>query len=362
LASLRIAIIGAGIYGLHAAKVLVDNHHEVIIFDKESYPMQGASLLNQSRVHGGYHYPRALQTAGRSQRNYLRFLSDFSESIERNFTSIYAIAKDSKVSPKKFEQLARIIGAPIKLADKEIFTIFNKILISDVFQVDEVSYNSNVLRKIMLDKLNGLITLRLDTEIVSCQLRYSSIQKKSSVYLSSTFTDYEPFDLCINASYGEFSDVNSNNGKLSFEVCELMHVVVPSELSEVAITVIDGPYFSLTPWPSFGNHVLTHVRFTPHSKHHNFHEAYERVLGLDLVSRHEITMRDSARYIPIMSETRYLESKFAVKTVLASRDSDDARPIITSESERVLNIIGSKVDNIYDIEDVVLNFTERYKS
>jgi hypothetical protein len=103
------------------------------------------------------------------------------------------------------------------------------------------------------------------------------------------------------------------------------------------------------------------VRFTPHSKHDNFHEAYDQVSGLDLVSRHEITLRDSARYIPIMSETRYLKSKFAVKTVLASRDSDDARPIITSESERLLNIIGSKVDNIYDIEDVVLNFVERYK-
>lgn len=359
---MRIAIIGAGIYGLHAAKILVDNNHEIVVFEKESDPMQGASKLNQSRVHAGYHYPRALQTAGRSQKNSLKFLSDFSKSIERNFTSIYAITKDSKVSQEKFKQLAKVIDAPIKLADKEIFAMFNKVMVSEVFQVNEFSYNSTELRKIMLEKLNNSIDIQFNTEILGCQLNYFSMQKRSYMFLSSSFADYEPFDLCINASYGEYPGGSSKHGKLQFEVCELMHVVAPIDLSKLAITVLDGPYFSLTPWPSFGNHVLTHVRFTPHSKHESFHEARDRISDLDLISRYEITLRDCARYIPIMSETRYLKSKFAVKTVLASRDLDDARPIITSESERLLNIIGSKVDNIYDIEEVVLNFVERYKS
>ena len=113
---MKVAVVGAGIYGLHIARLLGLNNHKVDVFEKESKCMQGASLFNQARVHGGYHYPRAVSTAARSQKNYQRFIRDFSSCIDGDSQAIYAIAQSSKVSPEKFWHLAKLIGAPIKIS------------------------------------------------------------------------------------------------------------------------------------------------------------------------------------------------------------------------------------------------------
>jgi hypothetical protein len=55
-------------------------------------------------------------------------------------------------------------------------------------------------------------------------------------------------------------------------------------------------------------------------------------------------------------EIEYLESKYVVKTILNSRDFDDARPILARIDGQILHLIGSKIDNIYDVDEVVLKF------
>lgn len=47
--------------------------------------MQEASLFNQARVHGGYHYPRSLTTAARGRANYAKFIDEFNDAVIRQF-------------------------------------------------------------------------------------------------------------------------------------------------------------------------------------------------------------------------------------------------------------------------------------
>ena len=58
----------------------------------------------------------------------------------------------------------------------------------------------------------------------------------------------------------------------------------------------------------------------------------------------------------------HLNSKFAVKTILPTRDYDDARPILAESTDKILNLIGSKIDNIYDIDGILLTHLERIEN
>ena len=67
----NVVIIGGGIFGLSAAIVLGENgFSEVTVLEKEFDIMTKASLVNQNRIHMGYHYPRSLQTGRESLMGY----------------------------------------------------------------------------------------------------------------------------------------------------------------------------------------------------------------------------------------------------------------------------------------------------
>ena len=88
----RIAILGAGWYGSHIGSRLLSAGHDVIVFEKNSSVLSGASLLNQNRLHLGFHYPRSWSTRLQSRRGYKlfkKYYSDFVDAIDMN---IYLIS------------------------------------------------------------------------------------------------------------------------------------------------------------------------------------------------------------------------------------------------------------------------------
>jgi hypothetical protein len=126
-------------------------------------------------------------------------------------------------------------------------------------------------------------------------------------------------------------------------------VDLPSALRGKGITVMDGPYFSLMPFPSTPYHTLSHVRYTPHGSYPTYEQA-AGALGRGLASRADRMIRDAARYVPALAQAVHRESIWGVKTVPARRDGDDARPIVLRRSDhgRVISLLGSKIDNISD--------------
>lgn len=353
---MRVAVIGAGIYGLHVARLLGGYGHQVDVFEKEVSGMQVASKLNQARVHGGYHYPRSLQTAARSQKNYVKFISEYSSCIDIGSKAIYGIAKDSKVSPEKFWQLSKMISAPIKPASKKESELFNSKLIVQAFVVKECAFNSELVLNQLLQRMPTTVSIYHNQKIRNYNIVKKAENTKSEIYIVSEIESFGPYDLCVNATYGELTSNESFSDKLVYEVCELMHVKTPQELENLAITVIDGPFFSLTPWPVLGEKVLTHVRFTPHAEYTSYKDAQQMIDTKKVESRFGITIRDCERFLPIAREIKHLQSKYVVKTILSWRDFDDARPILAGHNAQILHLVGSKVDNIYDVDEVVLNF------
>jgi hypothetical protein len=126
-------------------------------------------------------------------------------------------------------------------------------------------------------------------------------------------------------------------------------VDLPEPLRGKGVTVMDGPYFSLMPFPSTPFSTLSHVRYTPHGAHPTYEQA-AAALRAGLTTRADWMIRDAARYVPALAGAVHRESLWGVKTVPARRDGDDARPIVLRRSDggRVLSLLGSKIDNIGD--------------
>ena len=117
---------------------------------------------------------------------------------------------------------------------------------------------------------------------------------------------------------------------------------------------MDGPFFSMMPFPPRGLHTLSHVRYTPHLSWTDRPgvDPYRKLAEYRRESRVERMVRDAARYMPAVLDARYVESMFEVKTVLVRNEGDDGRPILFERHPELpgcYSILGGKIDNIYDV-------------
>ena len=65
-------------------------------------------------------------------------------------------------------------------------------------------------------------------------------------------------------------------------------------------------------------------------------------------------IRSSDKYVPGLKKSKYIGSKFEIKTMLEKNEIDDGRPILFENDKNLKNlyyVLGSKIDNIYDVLD-----------
>jgi hypothetical protein len=136
----------------------------------------------------------------------------------------------------------------------------------------------------------------------------------------------------------------------------------PPALRGVGVTVMDGPFFSMMPYPSRpGLCTLSHVRYTPHCAW--FDAAGATPLdGSELrdgyATRFPHMVRDAARFLPVIAGARYVESLFEIKGIMPRSEQDDSRPILFRESVELpglFSVLGAKIDSVYDVETVIVS-------
>lgn len=357
----RTIIIGGGFYGLSIALYLYDNIDvkDIVIFEKEDKTMSRASYVNQARVHNGYHYPRSVLTGYRSAINFPKFVKQYEPAIVSNFDKYYAITKQlSKVSAEQFRRFAKKIGADIEPANEDIVGLFNQAYIDKVFKVKEYAFDSRKLRELLLDEINKRegITLYTDERVELLEEVSGGIQVTTS---KNRYTS----DRVVSCTYSSINTLHRASGlpliNLKHEVAEMCLVRLPKQLQDFSITVMDGPFFSIMPFPSKNLWTLSHVRYTPHESwadnaetpidRQNPHEYLSRT---PLTTNYKQMYNDVVRYIPALKDMEYLESIIEVKTVLVKSEGDDSRPILFSANHGIPNytcVMGGKLDNIYDV-------------
>ncbi len=351
-------VIGGGFYGACIALLMSEYFDKVLIIEKEQDLLQRASMINQARVHTGFHYPRSIITAFRSLINFPRFVLDFRKAIVDDFVKLYAIARcGSKVSAHRFLKMYKMMLAPIEVAPQSFQRLFNKEMIEEVFLVKEVAFDAVKLKDIVREKLEEVsVKILLGTEVE--RVEESADTGRLRVIIANS-NDYFESRHVFNCSYSQINKLLKNSGlpllPLKHEITEMALVQVPEEIRGIGITVMDGPFFSIMPYPPRKLHSLSHVRYTPHYSWSDlacFVDGHALLRKQQIQTNYPHMIRDAKRYMPILEGTDYVDSLFEIKTVLVRNEIDDGRPILYRPNYGHNNlsvVMGSKIDNIYDI-------------
>lgn len=355
-------VIGGGFYGSAIAIYLANTRglRRVILLEREPALLIRASYNNQARIHNGYHYPRSFTTAFRSRVNFPRFVRDWPQVVKRDFVKLYAIARrNSKVTATQFERFCYEIGAKIKPVETGLKQLFEPRLIENVFLVEEYVFDSRRLAEWAVRELQiAGVNVHYSTRAlaISCspadKCLAVAIQPKSGA--ASSISCRYVFN-CTYSGLNQFSgDFPGTQTGLKQEVTEMALMQVPKELKDIGITVMDGPFFSMMPFPARGLHTLSHVRYTPHFswKDEQGVDPYVKLDEYDRVTRVDRMVRDVGRYLPSVTKAKYVDSLFEVKTVLVKNEGDDGRPILFEKHAELpgcYSVLGGKIDNIYDV-------------
>lgn len=370
-----IVIVGAGIYGIHASLSEKFFEKKVLIIEKEPSILSRASYINQARLHNGYHYPRSMSTAKTSAKYFNRFYQDYKFAINKEFKSIYAISKDnSYISKKEFEEFCKSVNIPYKEINSNIY--FKHDLISGTYETTEYVYDINLIKKNYERKIEERknIEINYDTYITDVSIENSKYILKLNNGNSITT------DCVINTSYASVNQVNElfnlKKYDIKYEICELEIGKASKKLKNVAITVMDGPFFSIMPFGKTEFHSLTSVNHTPHSTCYNQLPEFQCQKESNKCNKLHLDNCNHCKYKPKtkMKEMQllykkylkdeydfcYKKSLFTIKPILTMAEQDDSRPTIINkhrDNPTFISCLSGKFNTMYLLDEFIdLNF------
>jgi glycine/D-amino acid oxidase-like deaminating enzyme len=362
-------IVGGGFYGARLALALRARGGRVLLVEREPHLLGRASLRNQARVHNGYHYPRSILTSLRSRLNYARFLSEYGDCAYQAFTHYYAIGLGtSKVTAAQFVEFCRRIGAPLEDAPDHIASLFDASRIERVFEATECAFDAVKLRDRMARELDAAgVEVRMSTEAVCIE----TIGESTTLVTLRRGAEESRVtaNLVLNCTYSRLNHLLANSNAATIpaklELTEMALIEPPASLGGAAVTVMDGPFFSMMPYPSRGLYTLSHVRYTPHCNWYD--RPGQPIADIGDPSRGRTTrflhmVRDAERYLPSMRGSRYVDSLWEVKTLMPRSEQDDSRPILlrrSTEHPGCLTVLGAKIDSVYDVEEALAAFLKQ---
>jgi glycine/D-amino acid oxidase-like deaminating enzyme len=236
--------------------------------------------------------------------------------------------------------------------------------VETVFEVDEVAFDATLLRRKLERRLQaGGVTVHLGERVsrISPSRFGVSVETETGLVVDA--------DKVVNCTYSGLNHMEQPGSSvvagLKHELTEVTLVRVPPELENLGVTVMDGPFFSLFPFPPRQLHTLTHVRHTPHAawaeEDGGAPDPYDVLADAPRTSRFPAMVRDASRFLPLLAGLEHEGSLFEIKTVPANRELDDARPILLRRDAvgRALSVLGSKIDNIYDVIPEIDGFLSR---
>lgn len=364
-------IIGAGIYGLYAARECGKRGENIILLEKDTAAFRRATYINQARVHMGYHYPRSVATAAKSAHYFERFSNEFSFCIKSDFDQIYATsATMSWTSSSAFKKFCHDVKIPCKEVNPNDY--FHHGLCDGAFLTKEYTYDAHILRDYFLDELEKYKNVR-----ILYQQKITEIRKVSNVWEVKTEDALYQTEFILNNTYAGINEIQKLMGyepfKIKYELYEIILCEVNDALRDIGLTVMDGPFFSIMPFGKTGYHSLTSVSFTPHMT------SYTSTAKFECQDKNEALCTEDNLYNcndcpnkpesawPYMSQLakkymngkfkfNYKESLYSMKPILKASEIDDSRPTmikIENVDPTFVSILSGKINGIYDIDEVL---------
>ena len=366
----RIAVIGAGIFGCNVALRLAESGHEVVLLERLPYIMKGTSANNTNRVHQGFHYPRGVDTAIECRDNYNKFEMAFSDALIDDCPNIYGIAeKDSKTSKEDFLKFCDFMKLTYSVIDlKNLDIQLNGCNLGVLCQ--ETIIDMDTLRKLLKLKIDKSSNVKVlcNTEVQ----RIERITNQYNLYYNSNDQFKETFDAVINCSY---SNINTLTEQLGYEIQEAQYeyTVIPiidMDIAPIALTIMDGPFFTLFPHGKTKQFLLYHVdhsvikREISKMVNPDWLDAEKSPLNKINKTKHfEKLIKSCLPFMPELVNAKLCGFLESPRMVLPKHEQDDARPsFINDYGEGYMTVFSGKIDRSLSIADsVCLKVNEHLK-
>ncbi len=334
LNSKKIAVIGAGWFGCFIANSLIDKGYLVDVYEKENDIFKNASGNNQNRLHLGFHYPRSKKTILQSKEGFLEFkrkLGSFSKKIAKNYYFISS-SKKTKTNFKTYKKTYQDFEIDFEELD-----------------INKIPYLKNIAGGIKCNE--ELLLFNIAKKYYKKKLKRNLFLKKFVKKISKKNNKYKIFkkeyDFVINCSWMQYSEFTKNN--FTYEFC-IMLKYKSKKKNHSAITIMDGPFFTLYPWDDKNNfglysveksRVMVNKDFKELEKKVNYEISNSKLLKL----RKEIEM-DFLHYYPNFRKefvfSRYLKS---YRTI--NKNKDDSRISHIENNKNFINVMSGKIDHVF---------------
>lgn len=365
-------ILGAGIYGLYAAKILIEKGFKVTILEYDSDSFTRASYINQARVHKGYHYPRSFTTAMKSANYFERFNKDFDFAINNSFKKIYGIAKNySLTTGEQFKRFCK--NAKIPCSDTKVDKYFDKRMVERAFITEEYAFDAIKIKEYLLEILkdNQEFNIFYNTKIENVNII------GDNYYINTEEGNQFTGHTVVNVTYASINQViekfQYKKLDIKYEISEIILCDVSTNIKDVGLTLMDGPFFSVMPFGLRNIHSLTSVTFTHHKASFDLLPKFpcqrdnSKCTPLTLENCNECDSRPktswtnmvqlSKKYLRDDIYLKYIKSLFSIKPILQSAKLNDSRPTVIlehSKKPRLISVLSGKINTIYDLDGVLI--------
>jgi hypothetical protein len=347
----RVAVIGGGIFGVTAALHLDRAGHQVVLFERNTGLLLGASRTNQRRLHRGYHYPRSIETARSALSGARSFMAEFPEGVVSSCQRYVAIARDkSLIDAETFVRFLDRLG----LEYSEAYPPF--------LRRDSVELSLRVREPgIDIDQLRRLCWRKLRRSRVQVRLR-------SPVGLS----DLEAFDHVVLATYASLNQLETEIPRSAvqyqFEVCEKPVIELPPAYGNTSLIILDGPFMCIDPIAGTDRFLAGNVVHAIHASTVGLVPLVPKeLLGLidNGLHRNPSSTRfpgfvaSASPFLTGFEQADHIGSLFTIRAVLPHVEDTDTRPTLVRRlNERVTSVFSGKISTCVDAAREVVRIVD----
>ena len=340
----KVAVIGGGVFGATTALELGENF-EVKVYESNPHLLSRASYWNQWRHHSGFHYPLSHATVEEIIKTKTVFEKEYGEAIRFDIPSIYLVASSAEEIPAErylatcdlYRLNYKIVPVPPEVRDSSV---------SLALSTDEGIYNIKILQDLLTEKISRYSNIDL---ALNCKVTGVTLAKNNKKVVSSMdnkgVEDFTEFDFvvdCSNATANVFSEELKPEAKgVKYEIVELLELEL-KDLPEICLTVIDGPFVSLTSMGEKNKFLLSH----------RDHSVLKRVYSdepldvekIKIESNSENILNSARQYFSCLENIKSVKSFISMKSISPYQNEVWERPtIIRNQKFGIVSVIGGKI-------------------